>query len=117
MDNWNRTRSLTLIHCPDYREKAAREATAARVRLIARWETSRLERHSRNSLHAEQDPSAMEPLRSMDWARRSLAETYGVEINVVRSRFFQAPDGREFLVRTFTVAPEVVEQTVATARS
>lgn len=42
---------------------------------------------------------------------RYLAETYGVDINAVRFQFFQAPDGREFLVRTFTVPPEVVEQT------
>jgi hypothetical protein len=39
-----------------------------------------------------------------------LSETYGVDINAVRFQFFQAQDGREFLVRTFTVAPQVVEQ-------
>ena len=39
-----------------------------------------------------------------------LAETYGVDINAIRFQFFQAQDGREFLVRTFTVPPEVVEQ-------
>jgi hypothetical protein len=33
-----------------------------------------------------------------------LSETYGVDINAVRFQFFQAEDGREFLVRTFTVA-------------
>lgn len=41
---------------------------------------------------------------------RYLSETYGVDINVARFQFFQGQDGREFLVRTFTVAPEVVEQ-------
>jgi hypothetical protein len=41
---------------------------------------------------------------------RYLSETYGVDINAVRFQFFQAQDGREFLVRTFTVAPQVVEQ-------
>jgi hypothetical protein len=41
---------------------------------------------------------------------RYLSETYGVGINAVRFQFFQAKDGREFLVRTFTVAPQVVEQ-------
>lgn len=41
---------------------------------------------------------------------RYLAETYGVDINAVRFQFFQAADGREFLVRSFTVAPELVEQ-------
>jgi len=48
---------------------------------------------------------------------RYLAETYGVDINAVRFQFFQASDGREFLVRTFTVAPEVVEQTAGLGRS
>ena len=38
-----------------------------------------------------------------------LAETYGVDINAVRFQFFQGRDGRQFLVRTFTVGPEVVE--------
>ncbi|MCW5977603.1 MAG: DUF91 domain-containing protein [Bryobacteraceae bacterium] len=47
---------------------------------------------------------------------RYLAETYGVDINALRFQFFQAPDGREFLVRTFTVAPEVVEQTAGSGR-
>jgi hypothetical protein len=47
---------------------------------------------------------------------RYLAETYGVDINAVRFQFFQAPDGREFLVRTFTVAPEIVEQTASPGR-
>jgi hypothetical protein len=37
------------------------------------------------------------------------SETYGVDINAVRFDFFQAQDGREFLVRTFTVAPQVVK--------
>jgi len=41
---------------------------------------------------------------------RYLSETHGVDINAVRFQFFQAQDGREFLVRTFTVAPQVVEQ-------
>jgi hypothetical protein len=41
-----------------------------------------------------------------------LSETYGVDINAVRFQFFQAQDGREFLVRTFTVAPQVVEQNI-----
>jgi hypothetical protein len=48
---------------------------------------------------------------------RYLAETYGVDINAVRFQFFQAPDGRQFLVRTFTVAPEVVEQSAGAGRS
>ena len=48
---------------------------------------------------------------------RYLAETYGVDINAVRFQFFQAPDGRQFLVRTFTVAPEVVEQGAGAGRS
>jgi hypothetical protein len=43
---------------------------------------------------------------------RYLSETYSVDINAVRFQFFQAEDGREFLVRTFTVAPNVVEQNV-----
>jgi hypothetical protein len=41
---------------------------------------------------------------------RYLSETYGVEINAVRFQFFKAQDGRESLVRTFTVAPDVVAQ-------
>jgi len=41
---------------------------------------------------------------------RYLSETYGVDINAVRFQFFQAHDGREFLVRTFTVAPKEAEQ-------
>ena len=43
---------------------------------------------------------------------RYLSETYGVDINAVRFQFFQAQDGREFLVRTFTVAPHEVEQNI-----
>jgi len=43
---------------------------------------------------------------------RYLSETHGVDINAVRFQFFQAQDGREFLVRTFTVAPQVVEQNI-----
>jgi hypothetical protein len=41
---------------------------------------------------------------------RYLSETHGVGINAVRFQFFQAQDGREFLVRSFTVAPQEVEQ-------
>ncbi len=41
---------------------------------------------------------------------RYLSETYGVDINAVRFQFFQEESGREFLVRTFTVAPDVVEE-------
>jgi hypothetical protein len=41
---------------------------------------------------------------------RYLSETYGVDINAVRFEFFQAQNGCEFLVRTFTVAPDLVEQ-------
>ena len=41
-----------------------------------------------------------------------LSETYGVDINAVRFQFFQAQDGREFLVRTFTVAPREVEENI-----
>jgi hypothetical protein len=43
---------------------------------------------------------------------RYLSETYGVDINAVRFQFFQTQDGREFLVRTFTVAPHEVEQNI-----
>jgi hypothetical protein len=43
---------------------------------------------------------------------RYLSETYGVDINAVRFQFFQGQDGREFLVRTFTVAPQEVEQNI-----
>jgi DNA-directed RNA polymerase subunit F len=43
---------------------------------------------------------------------RYLSETYGVDINAVRFQFFQAQDGREFLVRSFTVAPQEVEQNI-----
>ena len=39
-----------------------------------------------------------------------LAESYGVDINAVRFQFFQAEDQHEFLVRTFAVAPQVVEE-------
>lgn len=46
-----------------------------------------------------------------------LAETYGVDINAVRFQFFQARDGRELLVRSFTVAPQLVEQSVASGPS
>jgi hypothetical protein len=45
---------------------------------------------------------------------RYLAETYGVDINAVRFQFFRKDD-HQFLVRTFTVAPEIVEQS-ATSR-
>ncbi len=41
-----------------------------------------------------------------------LSETYGVDINAVRFQFFQAQDGRELLVRTFTVAPTEVEENI-----
>jgi hypothetical protein len=41
---------------------------------------------------------------------RYLSEDYGVDINAVRFQFFLSGEGREFLVRTFTVAPEEVEQ-------
>jgi hypothetical protein len=43
---------------------------------------------------------------------RYLSETYGVDINAVRFQFFQAQDGHEFLIRTFTVAPHEVEQNI-----
>ncbi len=46
-----------------------------------------------------------------------LAETYGVDINAVRFQFFQAPDGHQFLVRSFTVAPRLVEQSAASGPS
>lgn len=48
---------------------------------------------------------------------RYLSETYGVDINAVRFQFFQTQDGREFLVRTFTVAPEVVKTSVEGGRT
>jgi hypothetical protein len=41
---------------------------------------------------------------------RYLSETYGVDINALLFQFFQTQDGREFLVRTFTVAPHEVEE-------
>ena len=41
---------------------------------------------------------------------RYLSETYSVDINAVRFQFFQAPDGGQLLVRTFTVAPEDAER-------
>jgi hypothetical protein len=41
---------------------------------------------------------------------RYLSETHGVDINAVRFQFFKSGDGREFLVRTFTVAPQEIEQ-------
>ncbi len=37
---------------------------------------------------------------------RYLSESYGLDINAVRFQFFQAADGRQLLVRTFTVAPD-----------
>jgi hypothetical protein len=43
---------------------------------------------------------------------RYLSETYGVDINAVRFQFFQAQDGREFLVRTFTVPALEAEENV-----
>ena len=46
---------------------------------------------------------------------RYLSETYGVDINAVRFQFFQAQDGRDFLVRTFTVPPREVEENVNSA--
>jgi hypothetical protein len=47
---------------------------------------------------------------------RYLAETYGVDINAVRFQFFQSDDGRQFLVRTFTVAPQVIDNSPAPGR-
>jgi hypothetical protein len=41
---------------------------------------------------------------------RYLSETHGVDINAARFQFFEAKDGREFLVRTFTVAPQNKER-------
>jgi hypothetical protein len=43
---------------------------------------------------------------------RYLSESYGVDINVVRFQFFQAADGRQLLVRTFTVAPDEADANV-----
>ncbi len=43
---------------------------------------------------------------------RYLSESYGVDINVVRFQFFQAADGRQLLVRTFTVAPDEADKNV-----
>lgn len=40
---------------------------------------------------------------------RYLSETYGVDINAVRFQFYQAKDGRQFLLRTFAISPEEVE--------
>ena len=47
---------------------------------------------------------------------RYLAETHGVDINAARFQFFQAADGGEFLARTFTVDPQLVEQTAGSGR-
>jgi hypothetical protein len=43
---------------------------------------------------------------------RYLSETYGVDINAARFHFFKAADGRQLLVRTFTVALEQAETTI-----
>jgi hypothetical protein len=43
---------------------------------------------------------------------RYLSESYGVDINAVRFQFFQAADGRQLLVRTFTVAPDEADNNV-----
>jgi uncharacterized protein YeaO (DUF488 family) len=43
---------------------------------------------------------------------RYLSESYGVDINAIRFQFLQAPDGRQLLVRTFTVAPEEAETNI-----
>jgi hypothetical protein len=43
---------------------------------------------------------------------RNLSESYGVDINAVRFQFFQAADGRQLLVRTFTVAPDEADRNV-----
>jgi hypothetical protein len=48
---------------------------------------------------------------------RYLSETHGVDINAVRFQFFQSPDGRELLVRTFTVAPQEVITNMNKGRS
>jgi hypothetical protein len=40
---------------------------------------------------------------------RYLSETYSVDINAIRFQFFQGADGRQLLVRTFTVALEEAE--------
>jgi hypothetical protein len=40
---------------------------------------------------------------------RYLPEIHRVDINAVRFQFFQASDGREFLLRTNTVAPENIK--------
>ena len=42
---------------------------------------------------------------------RYLSDAYGVDINAVRFQFFEA-DGRQLLVRTFTVAPEEAETNI-----
>jgi hypothetical protein len=44
---------------------------------------------------------------------RYLAETYGVDINAVRFQFFQAEDGRQYLVRTVPVVPEIIQSSGA----
>ena len=41
---------------------------------------------------------------------RYLSETHGVDINAVRFHVFRGQDGRELVIRTFTVAPEEAEQ-------
>jgi hypothetical protein len=47
---------------------------------------------------------------------RYLSETYGVDINAVRFQFFQS-EGRELLVRTFTVAPQEVQTNTKKSKS
>ena len=41
---------------------------------------------------------------------RYLSESYGVDTNAVRFQFFQSLEGQQFLLRTFTVALDEVEQ-------
>ncbi len=43
---------------------------------------------------------------------RYLSETHSVDINAVRFQFFQATDGRQMLVRTFTVTLEEAEANI-----
>jgi hypothetical protein len=60
------------------------------------------ERHAMRVVASEIDDSTERIIRY-------LSESYGVDINVVRFQFFQAADGRQLLVRTFTVAPDEVD--------
>ena len=60
------------------------------------------EHHAMRILASEIDASTERILRY-------LSETYGVDINAVQFRFYEAADHRQFLVRTFTLPPDEVK--------